>query len=79
MTNARFLPDSHLIEFSVYPGGEQKICFIRYEALKEHFGATAENAVAVLLGSLDRIAPVAIHVASRTPPGESVIVEAGDF
>jgi hypothetical protein len=79
VTSAMFLKDSHLIEFSVYPEGQRKICFIRYGVLKDHFGATPENAVAVLLRNMDHFAPVTIRVANRTPVGASVTVETDDF
>lgn len=73
------LKDSHLIEFSVYLDGQQKICFIRYEALKDHFGATSNSAVAQLQANRALIDPVAIRVVGRTPVGGHVILETSDF
>ncbi|UVH54718.1 DUF1488 domain-containing protein [Variovorax paradoxus] len=79
MTNAINLKDSHLIEFSVYSGGQRIICFIRYEALKDHLGATSGSVVDVLEANRGCIDPVAIRVANRTPDGGHVIVETSDL
>ncbi|MGJ7494385.1 hypothetical protein ACSFA8_04855 [Variovorax sp. RT4R15] len=79
MATAKFLDTYDIIEFSIEMEGGKKICGISREALEDHFGATKDTAVAVLLSNLNTIAPVAERVARSTPPGEQVLVESTHF
>ena len=55
------------------------ICWISWETLADHFGATRETAVDVLLANLDHIAPVAEKVYRARSPDERVVVTTEDF
>lgn len=79
MPHAKFLDTYDVIQFSIYPEDKQVICWISQEALADHFGATRESAVQILLGNMDRIAPVAEKVYRATPSGELVLVKTANF
>jgi hypothetical protein len=79
LNDAHFRDSHDIIEFSIYPEGQRKICWISFEALSDHFGANRANAVQLLLQHMDRIAPVATRVAARTPAGDLILVKTSDF
>ena len=79
MPRAKFLDTYDVVEFSVYPDGERVICWISQEALADHFGATRDSAVSVLLAHLERIAPVANRVRHATPAGQHILIRTSDF
>lgn len=72
-------PEKPDIEFSITMNGKNVICWISHEALKDHFGATRETAVAVFHRNRNFIAPVAERVARSTPPGEHILVKSSHF
>ena len=79
MPSAHWVFDNRAVEFSVEADGRTVICWISWQTLADHFGATHETALDVLLANLDEIAPVAEKVYRARSPDERVVVTTEDF
>ncbi len=79
MPRAHWVFDNRAVEFSIKADGHPVICWISWETLADHFGATRETAVDVLLANFDKIAPVAERVYRARSPDERLVVTTEDF
>ena len=79
MPSAHWVFDNRAVEFSVDADGHPVICWISWQTLADHFGATQETALDILLANLDKIAPVAEKVYRTRSPDERVVVTTEDF
>ncbi len=79
MPRAHWVFDNRAVEFSIKTDGHPVICWISWETLADHFGATRETAVDVLLANFDKIAPVAERVYRARSPDERLVVTTEDF
>ena len=71
--------DGRAVEFSIKADGHPVICWISWETLADHFGATRETAVEVLLANYDKVALVAGKVYRARSPDERLVVTTEDF
>lgn len=79
MPRAHWVFDNRAVEFSIKVDGHPVICWISWETLADHFGATRETALDVLLANFDKIAPVAEKVYRARSPDERLVVTTEDF
>ncbi|MEO7128886.1 MAG: DUF1488 family protein [Rhodoferax sp.] len=79
MRLAHWVFDNRAVEFSIKTDGHRVIGWISWQTLADHFGATRETAVEVLLENYDKVAPVAEKVYRARPPDERLVVMTEDF
>ena len=79
MPRAHWVFDNRAVEFSIKVDGHPVVCWVSWETLADHFGATRETAVDVLLANFDKIAPVAEKVYRARSPDERLVVTTEDF
>ena len=77
--NAHGVFENRAVEFSINADGHPVICWISWETLADHFGATRETAVQVLLANYDKVAPIAERVYRARSPDERLVVTTEDF
>ncbi len=71
--------DSRAVEFSINADGHPVTCWISWETLAEHFGATREDAVQILLANYNKVALIAEKVYRARSPNERLVVTTEDF
>ena len=79
MPSAHGVFDSRAVEFSIKVDGHAVICWISWETLADHFGATRENAVQILLANYDKVALIAEKVYRARSRDERLVVITEDF
>ena len=71
--------DHRAVEFSISADGRPVTCWISWQTLADHFGATRDNAVQMLLANYDKVAPIAEKVYRARSPQERLVVTTEDF
>ena len=71
--------DHRAVEFSISADGHPVTRWISWETLADHFGATRENAVEILVANYDKVAPIAEKVYRARSRDERLVVITEDF